>query len=186
MKSRITLIIVHLTFFFSFTDIYSQLDNFYLFENPKKIDAGKIINTSALYDSDSLDYSIIKAMSKYHIPGLSACIVKQGDTFSIKVVFTGIAVPINNVPDKIQLFQNYPNPFNPTTIFVYNLPWPGKVKLTVYNALGKKVAELINDFQVEGSHSVTFDAQYLPTGIYLYQLQIDGEFSEMKKMVLLK
>ena len=99
---------------------------------------------------------------------------------------TDIEYRAPNAVENYKLFQAYPNPFNPTTTIKYNLQWPGNVKLTVYNALGKEVVELVNDFQVEGSHSVLFDAQHLPTGIYLYQLQIDGEYSEMKKMVFLK
>ncbi len=93
---------------------------------------------------------------------------------------------IVEIPEDITLHQNYPNPFNPTTQIAYDLPRPGNVKLIVYNALGKEVAELVNDYQVEGSHSVRFDAQELPTGIYFYQLQMEGRFSEKKKMMVLK
>ena len=85
-----------------------------------------------------------------------------------------------------KLLPAYPNPFNPTTTIAYNLQRPGNVKLTVYNALGEEVAELVNNFQAEGSHSVLFDAQHLPTGIYFYQLQMEGTYSEMKKMLLLR
>ena len=84
------------------------------------------------------------------------------------------------------LQQNYPNPFNPTTIIAYDLPRPGNVKLTVHNALGQQVAELVHKNQQAGSHTVTFDAEHLPTGIYVYHLQINGEYSIKKKMMLLK
>jgi N-acetylneuraminic acid mutarotase len=94
--------------------------------------------------------------------------------------------PKEKVVAHFGLKQNYPNPFNPSTTITYNVAQPGKVKLTVYNALGQGVAELVNDFQVEGSHSVTFDASHLSTGIYFYQLQVEGRFSEKKKMLLLK
>jgi hypothetical protein len=100
---------------------------------------------------------------------------------------TGIYLQSNSeIPQLFTMHQNYPNPFNPTTTISYDLPRPGNVKLTVYNALGKKVAELVNDNQVEGSHSVVFDAQDLSSGIYIYQLKIEGRFSEKKKMMLLK
>jgi hypothetical protein len=92
----------------------------------------------------------------------------------------------SEVPHNFVVEQNYPNPFNPTTTITYNVAQSGKVKLTVYNALGQGVAELVNDFQVEGSHSVTFDASHLSTGIYFYQVQVEGRFSEKKKMMLLK
>ena len=90
------------------------------------------------------------------------------------------------IPEHFALQQNYPNPFNPTTIIAYDLPRPGNVKLTVHNALGQQVAELVHKNQQAGSHSVTFDAEHLPTGIYVYHLQINGEYSIKKKMMLLK
>ena len=93
---------------------------------------------------------------------------------------------LQSLPKNFTLEQNHPNPFNPTTTISYNLCESGNIKLSVYNALGKEVAELVNDYQVEGNHSVTFDARDLPTGVYFNQLQVDGVFSEIKKMLFLK
>ena len=120
-------------------------------------------------------------MTPHSVSGIE--VFSQVDTIDTEVAFDNA---FNNTTDSYVLKDNYPNPFNPATTIAYNLQRPGNVKLTVYNALGKEVAELVNDFQVEGSHSATFDARHLPTGIYFYQLQIDGGYSEMKKMVLLK
>ncbi len=83
------------------------------------------------------------------------------------------------------LFDNYPNPFNPTTQINYQMPKNGFVSLVVYNTLGQKVATLVNEMQESGVYKVNFNAENLPSGIYVYKIQA-GEFSEVKKMLLLK
>jgi len=86
---------------------------------------------------------------------------------------------------EFNLFMNYPNPFNPSTNIIYQLPKKGHVVLKIYNTLGKEVAELINETKEEGTYSVTFNGENLPSGLYFYKIQI-GEFVEVKKMLLLK
>src|SRR4030095_948330 len=88
-------------------------------------------------------------------------------------------------PDKFVLNQNYPNPFNPSTVLSYNLKTDENVKLTVYNLVGQSVRVLVDGFQSTGEYEVTFDANDLPAGIYLYKLQV-GEYSSVKRMTLVK
>jgi len=88
-------------------------------------------------------------------------------------------------PEKFTLFQNYPNPFNPETRIKYQVQRAGHVELNVYNALGQKVKTLVNEEKPSGTHSVTFDAADLASGIYYYQLKADG-FNAVKKMLLVR
>ncbi len=83
------------------------------------------------------------------------------------------------------LYQNYPNPFNPTTIIRYQIPNAGKVLLKIYDVLGREVETLVNYYQTAGLHSVEFNAQNLPSGVYLYRLTSHGR-STTRKLVLLK
>jgi hypothetical protein len=90
------------------------------------------------------------------------------------------------IPDKYALEQNYPNPFNPSTVIEFSLPENvGNVRLSIYNALGEKVAELVNTALVAGKYSYQWNAQNLATGIYIYELRTD-KFVSVKKMVLMK
>nr|HQV32945.1 sugar-binding protein [Calditrichia bacterium] len=89
------------------------------------------------------------------------------------------------VADRFVLEQNYPNPFNPTTTIVYNLAKQSSVKLSVFNSLGQKVAELVDENQSAGRYTVKLDGSSLASGIYFYQLQA-GSFSQVRKMILLK
>ena len=84
------------------------------------------------------------------------------------------------------LLQNYPNPFNPSTIIKFNLLEPGFVDLRVFNVLGKEVASLINNNMQSGQHTVKFEAGNLAAGTYFYKINVDGKFSSVKKMLLVK
>src|SRR5208283_4578127 len=94
-------------------------------------------------------------------------------------------VKITPLPSMFELYQNYPNPFNPTTSISYQLPANTLVTLKVYDVLGRLVRTLVNDLQTAGTHSVTFDAGGLSSGVYFYHLK-SGSFSAVKKLVLLK
>jgi hypothetical protein len=91
----------------------------------------------------------------------------------------------NAVPTEYQLSQNYPNPFNPTTQIQFSLPQTSNVKLTIYNVLGQKIAQLINGLKPAGSYNVTWDASKLASGLYIYRLEA-GPNVIAKKMLLVK
>lgn len=83
------------------------------------------------------------------------------------------------------LDQNYPNPFNPSTIVNYQVPEKGFISLKVYDILGREVKTLVNEVKTQGKYSVTFDEANLTSGVYIYQLKVNG-FSSTKKMILTK
>ena len=89
------------------------------------------------------------------------------------------------IPYEFSLGQNYPNPFNPSTRISYSLNNEVQVNLSVYDMLGRKVAELVNERQGSGAYELEFDASSLASGIYLYKLSA-GDFVSVKKMTLLK
>jgi len=78
------------------------------------------------------------------------------------------------VPEKFVLLQNYPNPFNPKTTFQYHLSNFSDVKLKVFNLAGQEVALLVNDNQQPGIYKIQWNAGNLPSGTYIYQIQMKG------------
>jgi len=90
-----------------------------------------------------------------------------------------------NLPAIFALQQNFPNPFNPSTQIDFSIPQQSNVQLKVYNTLGQLVTTLVNGNLSAGSHSVTFDARNLASGLYIYRLTA-GNFTNVKKMLLLK
>ncbi len=89
------------------------------------------------------------------------------------------------IPLDLKLKQNYPNPFNPSTQIEFSLPESGKVSLKVYNVVGQIVQVLVDEIRNTGSHSVSFDASGLSSGVYFYQLEFEGAVIS-NKMLLMK
>lgn len=99
---------------------------------------------------------------------------------------TGVAVEENTVlPATYALARNYPNPFNPATEIAFALPQAGPVRLAVYDMLGREVAVLVDGVKPAGRHTVTFDADHLSSGVYLYRLEAAGQ-TLTRTMLLLK
>jgi flagellar hook assembly protein FlgD len=82
------------------------------------------------------------------------------------------------------------NPFNASTTLHYDLPEPSKVRVIIYDILGRKVIELVNDYQNYGYKKIIWNGmnesgEMVPPGIYFYKAEL-GTLTETKKMVLLK
>ncbi len=86
---------------------------------------------------------------------------------------------------QFHLYQNYPNPFNPTTVISYNVPYRSKVVLKLFDVLGRQVKILVNESANAGEHSVRFDGNDLPSGVYFYRLEA-GAYHDTRKLLLLK
>jgi hypothetical protein len=98
---------------------------------------------------------------------------------------TTLVRPNISEPQKFALHQNYPNPFNPSTNIEYSLETPGFTTLRIFDALGRSVSILVNDYQNEGTYFIPFHADPFPSGIYFYRLESNGR-AVTKKMILLK
>jgi photosystem II stability/assembly factor-like uncharacterized protein len=89
------------------------------------------------------------------------------------------------VSESFVLLQNYPNPFNPETSISFSLPKSSNVKITLYDILGKIVAQITDEFYNSGFHKVQFNGTNLASGVYFYEMNADS-FREVKVMNLLK
>ena len=86
-------------------------------------------------------------------------------------------------PKTVALRQNYPNPFNPSTAIEWDLFAPMRVRLEVFDAIGRSVGVLVDGMRPAGTNTFRFDADGLPSGLYVYRLQAGGE-TFTKKMTL--
>lgn len=102
--------------------------------------------------------------------------------------FISIANP-NSIKDEPPfdyfLNQNYPNPFNPVTTIHYALAKSGNVTISVFNVLGEMVATLVDEVKTVGHYEVQWNATGQTSGMYFCRMEC-GDFSETKKMILLK
>jgi hypothetical protein len=107
------------------------------------------------------------------------------DNVSLKQVITDINEKTQENPLFYALGTNYPNPFNSTTHIRFTLPTREHVILNVYTILGRKVRTLVNGTLPAGSHEVTFHAEHLSSGLYLYRLKTKW-FQKAMKMLYIK
>jgi len=89
------------------------------------------------------------------------------------------------LPTAYALHPNWPNPFNSTTMIRYDVPQAGMVSLTIFNLLGQRVTTLFDGHKLAGSHTISWDAANLPSGVYLCRMQTKG-FMQTRKMLLVK
>ena len=101
---------------------------------------------------------------------------------------TDVNSEFQNLTFKID--QNYPNPFNPATVINYSIPKEVAVSIKVYNSLGKEIKTLENGYKSAGLYSITWNGDdnsgnKVSSGTYFYRITA-GEFTQIKKMILLK
>jgi hypothetical protein len=91
---------------------------------------------------------------------------------------------IKNI-NEFNLEQNYPNPFNPSTTIRYEIAEDSYVTLAIYDILGKKILQPVNELKKAGVYTYAFDGSSLSTGVYIYKLS-SGSKTFIRKMMLMK
>lgn len=114
-----------------------------------------------------------------------AILTRGGATIEMVLDVPTSVIEHGQIPEAYALAANYPNPFNPQTTIRFALPQAGPVRLTVYDAIGREVAVLIDKAMPSGHHQVAFEAGELPSGVYIYRLEA-GVFRQARRMLLLK
>jgi hypothetical protein len=103
---------------------------------------------------------------------------------------TGIAEVIELQPTEVRLEHNYPNPFNPSTTIQYSVASQGRIRLRVFDLVGREVSTLVDNVIAPGYYTVTWNGadgagNPLPSGVYYYRLESStGQLT--RRMVLLK
>ncbi|HEY3250684.1 MAG TPA: PQQ-dependent sugar dehydrogenase, partial [Ignavibacteria bacterium] len=91
----------------------------------------------------------------------------------------------NHIPQGYILEQNYPNPFNPSTDIKFSVETAVNVSIKIYDVLGNEVEVLVNEFKQPGNYTIKWNALNFPSGVYIYQMTVNGSSFE-RRMVLLK
>ena len=82
------------------------------------------------------------------------------------------------------LSSAYPNPFNPTTSMNLSVAEAGNVTVQVYNLVGQVVSTLADEYMGVGSHSITWNASDLASGVYLVKAVSQDNVSVQKVMLV--
>jgi mannose/cellobiose epimerase-like protein (N-acyl-D-glucosamine 2-epimerase family) len=88
---------------------------------------------------------------------------------------SSVAAEQDIVPDELELAvtENFPNPFSGSTTIRVDLRAPSRVRLSVFDLMGREVAVLSNDYRPAGRWTTEFDASGLPAGVYVYKLKTE-------------
>jgi photosystem II stability/assembly factor-like uncharacterized protein len=116
------------------------------------------------------------------VGGLSSSVILH--TINGGITTTGISDFRDNHTKSYMLEQNYPNPFKSSTQIRYHLNRSNNITLTVYDLSGRKIQTLVDEFQTVGEYSVDWDAAHFCDGLYFYELKVDNDPVEVRKMVL--
>lgn len=174
----------------SITSFYNR-DKVFSVENkvPFSIKPGKEIPISIKYKADSSSLNPVSDT-------LYVFSEKPGERIAQVIFLTAqTIVSVDNTdiqPLNFNLSQNYPNPFNPSTTIEYSIPQKSNVLLVIYDLLGRKVAELVNEEETAGKYKTKFDGSKFSSGIYFYKLTASSInngtsiYSQVKKFILLK
>lgn len=166
-------------------------------------------NSTVVYTSsigvEVIDISDITSLKRSaHFYGLSSTGILQKDNLLL-LLQEGFGVYFIELADEFvrlressdvtlsdySISQNFPNPFNPSTNIKYNLKDDSMVLLEVFNIMGERINELVDEFQTLGQHSVIFDGSNLSSGVNFYRLSVsdasgNGLYTKSNKMLLLK
>jgi len=135
-------------------------------------------------------------VSEYRTNGNSTTIVivapESDDLFTANGDFTVEEIIVANVsgeatvvmPSELTLSKAYPNPFNPSTSLNIYVPADGMVSLSVYNVMGQEVATLHSGNMSAGSHSVTWNASEMTSGLYFVRAESNGGVAVQKVMLM--
>ena len=109
---------------------------------------------------------------------------------AIKFIPISLAISATTKPVDFIISKNFPNPFNPTTTIQYFLPMRTEVETVIYDALGRKIAQLENKLKDFGVHKIVWNGlnnlgQEMPSGVYLYKV-ISKDHIQSGKMVLVR
>ena len=104
---------------------------------------------------------------------------------SVRDAATGIEEVFTTAQDPY-LLRNYPNPFNNQTVISWNMTKQGEALVKIYNSKGELVRKYYEGSLSKGNHSLVFDSSGLNSGVYYYELSVDGKVKNSSKMLYLK
>lgn len=166
----------------------------YKSDNSHPTDEGTYLSACVIYSSifedelrnNDFESTISSASANYLQNIASSTVLDELDSWN----YLSTEYGQNKINENYYLHQNYPNPFNPETTISFDLPENTDVKISVYNLLGNKIRELINQSLVQGNYNITWNGiddggKQVSSGVYLYKIHTN-RFSQANKMILMR
>ncbi|MCB0287909.1 MAG: T9SS type A sorting domain-containing protein, partial [Calditrichaeota bacterium] len=91
------------------------------------------------------------------------------------------------IPETFALYQNFPNPFNPQTTILFDLPESAKVKVQIFDLLGRRVATLANRQFIAGRYELQWQPEaQISSGVYFYRIDAGEKFVQTRRMIFIR
>jgi hypothetical protein len=156
-------------------------------------DGGNFRNTNYHSPSDTigtLNFSFMNNVVKATVATVAklAELIHCGVGISdvIEISPTRVSISNSSTTGRFSLTRCYPNPFNSSAIISYTLPNTNSVTLKIFDTMGREIQTLVNELQNAGTYSVNFNSSKFSSGTYFYKLKIGKDFTETKKMLLIR
>ncbi|MEA3316866.1 MAG: PKD domain-containing protein, partial [Bacteroidota bacterium] len=147
---------------------------------------------SQVKNSNEVNTTTLTPTHVYQEPGKYECcltisdpIIDQSDTYCDTIEIAGTAQSINNKLNNQFEFVTYPNPMKSYTNIKFKLPKTSEVSIAIYDAIGNKVADMINTYKPAGEHHILWKNSKLSSGIYYIKLTIN-DTSVTRKLIIQK
>lgn len=137
-------------------------------------------------------YDVTASLEYYDPETITGVIVEENQTTSglIFILNPTVDAENNDISLTTKLLGNHPNPFNPSTTISFSLNTENTedTEIIIFNIKGQKIKQysIFNN-----RSSIVWDGtdennKPVPSGVYFYKLKVGYDFSETKKMILLK
>ncbi len=93
---------------------------------------------------------------------------------------------ISIVSNGINKTYSYPNPFRSSTTIIYNIINPGNVTIYIFDLLGREICFYDEGFRDAGEFERMINLGYLNSGVYFYEIKVDGRRFAINRLTLLK
>ncbi len=157
-----------------------------------------VTNTAWNYNqviNKTVNYSVSNTYNPYNSYLIVFVYKDNGGSMNVNTIQQAGKVRVSNIPvgiiknsevaETYSLQQNYPNPFNPSTNIKFSITEKSYTELSIYNALGERVDNIVSEVLNTGSYEVTWNSGNYPSGVYYYTLK-SGSFTKSQKMILIK
>lgn len=111
---------------------------------------------------------------------------------SVSVETTTVLRRLSGTAEEYKIIGNFPNPFNPATTIEFSIKETSIVRIFVYSITGERVAVLLDGELNRGIWHVSWVADRVASGVYIYSLYAQSvidpmvDYKEHKKMILSK
>jgi len=144
------------------------------------------LTTDPVEETNIVNYLTGIVREDVTVPGMTTEeLIAKNDFMKAQLAHATSVAEIDPSSRQIMLFQNMPNPFNQQTTISFYIPENGPVRLTINDLSGREVQVLLNETLPAGNHQYVFDANLLPSGVYLTNLSFKSQ-KVVQKMILTK